>query len=109
MREASFVIPTSKPASLAVLHAFCRDAADRFGGYTVRTGSGGRINDAGKLIEEPNATVVVAMEPNAGNCADFRRMCEDAGRRLGEDAIYVRLPTGEVEIVSVARHAALAA
>jgi hypothetical protein len=75
--------------------------ADKFGGATLGPSQEGCWrDDTGRLRREPVRPVVVSFDPEL--LARFRLAVDDAGRRLGQEAVYVRFEEPHVELRRVA-------
>jgi hypothetical protein len=73
---------------------------DDFGGATLGPEQEGWWRDSQKQIHrEPVRPVVVSFDHQ--RLAEFRRAVLEVGRRLGQEAIYVRLEEPRVEVLSV--------
>jgi hypothetical protein len=71
--------------------------ADAFGGATLGPEQEGAWrDDGGRVRREPIRLIVVSFEP--GQLAEFRRVVDEAGSRLGQDAVYIRFERPHVEI-----------
>jgi hypothetical protein len=93
--------PFSKEKWCEVLGLFAED----FGGATLGPEQEGCWrDDAGQLRREPVRPVIVSFEP--GLLTRFRVTLDDAGRRLGQEAVYVRYETPRVELRRVPRDSA---
>jgi hypothetical protein len=78
--------------------------ADEFGGATLGPEQEGCWrDDAGRLRREPVRPVVVSFEPK--QLGRFRATVDDAGSRLGQEAVYVRFELPRVELRRITRGA----
>jgi hypothetical protein len=77
----AYTVP--KVASSETLRAIATEA----GGYTVTSGIGGWVNDAGQLIEEPQVTITILAEYD--RTMALRRIIVDAARAAGEDSVLI--------------------
>lgn len=72
-----------------------------FGGATLGAQQEGCWRDAnGRLLREAVRPVTVSFE--YARLADFRRVVDEMGRRLGQEAVYVRFEEPRVELRPVA-------
>ncbi len=72
----------------------------RFGGATLGAPVEGCWSDQhGTLRREPVRPVVVSF--TAGRMGEFRRVLHEVGRRLGQEAMYVRFEEPFVELLTV--------
>jgi hypothetical protein len=72
-----------------------------FGGCTLGAEQEGRWLDNDQHVQrEPVRPVMITFEH--GRLDDFRRSIREVGRRLGQQAMYLRLQNAQVEILDVA-------
>ena len=98
MYEARIILPLAgnTGASLAAVHkALAEKLVQAFGGYTA-------FNSWGpwKGIVEPGVTYDVACEDSFGAVRNLRTIAQWARAVAGQDAIYLRLPSGTVQFVT---------
>ena len=103
MREARIILPLYDNAGIDLQdvhrHLKTRLCAE-FGGYTATPSMGGWIDNNGKLYEEPGIAYDVAVpEADITVIETLRDIAALAGRRACQKAMYLRLPTGKVEIL----------
>jgi hypothetical protein len=99
--EATVFLPlvdnNKKPFSPATWQEVLSFFAKEFGGATLGAEQEGCwLDEAGELRREPVRPVVVSFEPQLLN--RFRTTLDKAGRRLGQEAVYVRFETPHVEV-----------
>lgn len=102
-RIAQFVIPKqdNEGKSLVWHHeqymkAFCAC----FGGFTAYDVRGGWMNEHGKLYHDESVSYHIAMDDTAENVAKLRKLAEAAAGECKQEAIFIVLPSGEVEFVT---------
>lgn len=106
MREARIILPTAD--NLSSVHSdLRRKLAATFGGYTATPSYGGWIAPDGELVEEPGIAYDVAVPDNAAN--DLRNIARDIGHAAHQQSMYLRLPSGTVEILPTSEPMPLAA
>ncbi len=99
MREARLILPErdNDGNSLTGVHEALQDRlCDAFGGFTLTYGKGGWKNDAGLLFREAVYIYDVAVK-DAG--AGLRQIAQDLRVAARQEAVYLRLPTGDVVFV----------
>lgn len=76
---------------------------DTFGGVTVHTqnGQGAWRGADGKVWHESVVTFTVAIDDNVHNVYALRGLALNAARTLGQEAVYIRQPSGAVEIIPI--------
>lgn len=106
MREALIILPqfandhktSLKPVraklSKALMHAF--------GGCTIRTAHGSWLDAKGHPVVEPVWEIVAACDDTPANAQSIRALAIEAGHEGAQEAIYCRLPSGDVEIIDTA-------
>jgi len=103
MREARIILPLydNDGVDLQAVHRSLKTRlCAEFGGYTATPSMGGWIDNTGKLYEEPGIAYDVAVpEANIGTIETLRDIAAIAGRKAMQKAMYLRLPTGKVEIL----------
>lgn len=102
MREALMILPNLDNAgqSLAPIHRRLRLAlANTFGGYTATPSEGGWVSPSGELMEEPGTLYRVAVPD--GRDTVFETIAMRAARDAAQEAVYMRLPDGRVNIASL--------
>lgn len=103
MREARIILPHRDNDGLDVsgAHQDLKLALIRqFGGYTTFNVWGGwRHPTTGAIVEDESAAYDVAVPDNAVD--GLRRLAFQAGKTAHQDAVYLRLPTGEVEFIAI--------
>lgn len=101
--EARVILPLcgDLDGAEAVHQLFRRSVALHFGGYTVTQGVGGWVDPRGALVEEPVAIYDIAVADHKDvtqDDIDIVNFAMGAARELKQEAVYVRLFGGEVEI-----------
>lgn len=112
MREARIILPKADNAGndMALAHAdLARTLCQTFGGATANQTRGMWVSPEGKLYDEPGIAYDVAMEDTADNDKALRSIAVRFGERCGQEAMYVRYASGEVEIVDTRPAFAVAA
>ncbi len=97
MREARLILPENNNAGTpfkAVHEALQDRLCEAFGGFTLSYGRGGWKNDAGLLFREPVIIYDIAMETSESQT--LRLIARGLLNDTDQEAIYMRLPTGEV-------------
>lgn len=97
MREARIILPLAdnRGANLAAVHkALAEKLTQAFGGYTA-------FNSWGpwKGVTEPGITYDVACEYSFATVRTLLAIARWARAVAGQDAVYLRLPRGEVKFV----------
>lgn len=108
MRESMIIVPKTgnNGENLAAVISATADALTcRFGGCTIRDATGCWRDKAGKLYMEPVAECVAACEANAESNAVLRELAQRVGHDAKQLAIYVRYPSGDVDIIDTAPQA----
>lgn len=102
MREASIVIPD--PDTMGG-HAIRRaninlrkNLCDAFGGYTLHKAQGAWRDETGQIVYDDNLVYTVAMDDTAENKFKLRQLAEAAGVEAEQEVVYLRLPSGDVEL-----------
>jgi hypothetical protein len=101
MREARIIFPTEPLARERT--RFEHDLVQAFGGFTSSDGYGAWANDEGGVIQEQVIIYDIAMD--ADGAFRLQDLAFEYGRLLGQEAVYVRKPSGEVEIVDMKQKA----
>lgn len=102
MREAMIVVPKADNEGRSlrgVLDATTRRLALAFGGATVSEGQGLWIAPDGTLFDEPVWRVETATVPGPNTDAILRGIAYQVGRDGRQQAVYVRFPSGDVEVL----------
>lgn len=88
------------PVRPAELRGILQRFLDQFGGYTIAGEvEGGWRSPDGTEYRERNTQVWVAVERR--EIGRLRRLVRDLGRQLGQEAMYLEVTGGEMEIVRV--------
>jgi hypothetical protein len=103
--EATVYLPLAdgkgRPFSDAVWDEALGRLITPFGGATLRRPQEGYWVDArGRLAREPVRPLVISFAPE--RLGEFRKAVHDVGRRLGQEAMYVRFEEPRVDLISVA-------
>lgn len=103
MREARIILPHYATAASVDAHQKLRHALlAAFGGYTVTNGTGAWLD--GEKPSHDNVTIYdVAVHLSKANREHVREIAVSAATALGEKAVYVRYPEGNVDIIPLAR------
>ena len=103
MREARIILPiVSLEREHTTVHKGLRRLlCQSFGGCTVTQGSGAWVDGEGNTITETVTIYDVAVEPTTLNGARVIQLAHNAASDLNQEAVYVRLPTGNVLILPV--------
>lgn len=104
MKEARIILPVvdNMLKSLNIHDAFMRSVTDMFGGFTMTTGSGGWKRDNGEYVDDDVAIYDIACDEHSDSTYDkLFLLATEYGRQLGQQAVYLRYPDGEVEIVDL--------
>jgi hypothetical protein len=104
--EATVLLPLldndQKPFSAAAWGEVLGSFANEFGGATLGPEQEGCwLDDAGKLRREPVRPLVISFEPRL--LSRFRITLDEAGRQLGQEAVYVRFETAHIEVRRVSK------
>jgi hypothetical protein len=99
--EATVLLPLvdndKKPFSPATWQEMLRLFAKEFGGATLGPEQEGCwLDQAGELRREPVRPLVISFEPQL--LGRFRTTLDKAGRRLGQEEVYVRFETPHIEV-----------
>jgi hypothetical protein len=97
MREARIIFPTEPLARERT--RFEHDLVSAFGGFTRTIGDGGWAGDDGKTVYETVSIYDIAMRDEFQDFGPLKNMAVEYGRRLEQEAVYVRYPSGDVEII----------
>lgn len=100
MREASFILPLTDGPCWA--HATAEDTLMRhFGGFSVAQVSGAwRDGPGGEIIRDTSIEYRIAAEWTDEKRNTFIGVALAAGREARQDAIYIKMDTGRVLILS---------
>lgn len=104
MREARLILPVqgNDGQELLPFHLLLRRMLVRtWGGYNSSHVTGGWVDHAGTLYEDEGIAYDVAMEPHEGNNQILRSLAVDFGSRMGQLGVYLRYPSGDVEILDL--------
>lgn len=104
MREARIILPVADNAGnpLDLIHRrLARALCQTFGGATVAETRGMWVSSSGKLYDEPGRAYDVAMADTPENAAMLRAIAMTAGASAGQEAVYVRFASGEVNIIDI--------
>lgn len=103
MREARIILPLydNDGIDLQDVHKSLKTRlCAEFGGYTATPSMGGWIDNSGKLYEEPGIAYDVAVpDDSIAIIETLRDIAGLTGRKANQKAMYLRLPTGKVEIL----------
>jgi hypothetical protein len=105
MREARIILPKTdnRGLSLAAIHSrLALDLVDTFGGATAADTHGLWRNGLGVLHVEDGTAYDVAVDDNPENVAKLRDIATAYGKAADQEAVYLRLPSGDVEIIETA-------
>jgi len=107
MREALIVCPKNdndgRPLPLVKKRAV-RFLADTFGGCTVREAEGAWINpDTGDVQQEPVWEFTVACHDTVTVRSLLHSIAVEIGLQADQHSMYLRYPSGNVEIIEIAR------
>lgn len=109
MREARIILPINdnNGNSLSFLHkSLAGELCRHFGGATATQSNGMWIADNGKLYDEPGIAYDIAMEPTRDNDAIMREIAVRFGRLAEQEAMYLRLADGQVDIINTSNNPA---
>lgn len=112
MREAMIILPqfdNDKQPLKSVRAHLARALMHAFGGCTITTAHGSWLDDKGHPVIEPVWQLVSACDDTKANVQSIRALAIDAGHKAKQAAMYIRLPSGDVEIIDTSAKAALAA
>lgn len=112
MREALIILPQFDNDKHSLKHVRARlskSLMHAFGGCTIRTAHGSWLDGHGHPVIEPVWEIVAACDDTPANAAAIRALAIDAGHEGKQEAVYCRLPSGDVEIIDTSPKAALAA
>lgn len=102
LREARLVLPRDvKPAPDDVHGKLRVELARTFGGYTCTQGRGGWVDGTGTTIEELNWIYDIAMRDEFQDFRELKHIAVEYGRLLDQQAVYIRFPGGQVEIIEI--------
>lgn len=107
MRECTIILPDNRSGDALppiAFRSFEREVCQAFGGFTVTLGHGAWRDANGIIIKDTVRVYTIATDDVTFQARDtddtLRSLARDYGRRLSQDAVYVRLYTGEVEILA---------
>lgn len=102
LREARINLPvvdnTGKLVD-TVRDQLARALAESFGGFTLTHGRGGWINADGRLFDKPVYVFDVAADDSEDSEMKLAAIANWLKHAARQDAIYVRYPSGRVQIV----------
>lgn len=102
-RIAQFVIPKldNDGQTLDWQHEVYQEAFCKvFGGFTAYNVSGGWINEQGKLFRDESVSYHIAMDETPACINALRTLARAAATECKQEAIFIVLPSGEVEFIS---------
>ena len=102
-RIAQIILPKTDNDgnSLMTIHAEYRKAfCHCFGGYTALPACGGWVDDKGKLYEDASIVYHIAMDDTYWNAEKVRGLANAAAHEMRQEAIFIVLPSGEVEFIT---------
>ncbi len=112
MREAMIILPQfdndHKPLKPVRAH-IAKALMHAFGGCTIRTAHGSWLDAKGHPVIEPVWELVAACDDTPANAHAIRALAVEAGHEGKQQAIYCRLPSGDVEIIDIRPKADLVA
>lgn len=97
MREARIILPMSCEPIRVLFEAQLLDA---WGGFTVATATGGWRDASGLPVKERVRTYDIAMGDDPMNRPRLEALARWVVMHGKQECVYVRFPTGEVELVS---------
>ena len=101
LKEAKIILPVEHNGE-ATTWSFLRRVVAEFGGYTaIRAEGAWTAAPDGRIVIEPVIVVTVALPPLAAVVSQFRDLAEAARVEFAQEAIYIQLPNGDVEFVTV--------
>lgn len=110
MREALIILPQfandGRTPLKHVRAVISKRLMKAFGGCTIRTAHGSWLDGNGHPVVEPVWEIVCACDDTPANAAAIRATAVDAGKLAGQQAMYCRLPSGDVEIIDTTAKAA---
>jgi len=98
LKEARIIVPEHKEALQFALDA----VAGYFGGSTVTKGQGTWRDDTGKFILEPVNVIDIACPDTFKTETALRAIAHAVGKLAKQECVYVRWPSGRVELISTA-------
>jgi hypothetical protein len=103
LKEARIVMPHGDKASSITAHNTLRQRlAEAFGGFTCYRGEGGWVDRNGCLIRDDVTIYDIAIDDDRDAPYELiARFAIEAGKALDQEAVYVRYPNGEVEIIDI--------
>ena len=103
MREAQIILPLADNNGAAypdVLDALEQRLIRTFNGFTYAPATGAWVGPHNKLYREAVRVYSIAMEDTRANAAALRSIANLTRMEARQEAVYIRLPDGEVEFVS---------
>jgi hypothetical protein len=97
MREARIIFPTEPLARERT--RFEHDLVSVFGGFISNDGYSAWMNDEGGVTQEQVTIYDIAMRDEFRDYGQLKNLAVEYGRRLAQEAVYVRFPSGDVEII----------
>lgn len=112
MREATIILPVLDNAGASLEHVHASLAADlleAFGGFTAATVYGAwKDADTGRVYQDESTEYRVSAEWVGRQEKRLINLAGQYARKAGQEAVYVRLPSGEVELYGPGEAPALA-
>lgn len=102
LREARIILPydTGDGEADRKAHLYLTEQlVKHFGGFTVHSGQGAWAKDAQTIVYDEVKIYDVAIDENEFQL--FGDVAAAAGEMLNQDSVYIRAPTGNVEIVQI--------
>jgi hypothetical protein len=102
MREATIILPNRDNHGNPVDHAhhgLQHDLANKFGGFTYADVHGAWVNEKGTLVYDTSRAYTVALEHTGYTTMTLRTLAIRYGQQAGQDCVYVRYASGDVELV----------
>lgn len=103
MREARIILPLRDNAGHGVPLAHDElqmHLCEQFGGYTAQNVRGAWLSPHNAVMQDASVAYDVACEPTPANDAALATLAVAAGRAAHQQAVYLRLPSGEVRVIS---------
>jgi hypothetical protein len=102
MREASVILPDPDTMGAHAIRQgniyLKKELVSHFGGYTVHKAQGAWRDNDGQIVYDDNMIYTIAMDDTAENRHRLQQVAISAGVIAEQDTIYVRLPSGDVEL-----------
>jgi hypothetical protein len=102
LKEATVILPDNAEYDAHLL-TFQHELATIFGGYTVTKGEGGWVSPRGDHVRDLVRVYTVAMADSEANADVLEEIALRYGRQLGQEAVYIRFPNGNVDIIDTAQ------